>query len=460
MRQLSSLESYFYRRSKLNLHRSFICGVKLSEFPSDGELKFALKSTIEKFPHLAKNVFTVNDKLVLKTIETIDFEDVIEHDSVCKELNTEVFNSIFQRYKFEFENGKPLWKVLILEQCNYMIFIVDHALADGLSTVAFWKSVVAQLNSGEVHGSSILFECSKEEANDEEPLHPYDEWPISWTWSIKRGIVKALCKWKPDSVIKLDSALLQFQGYQFPDDLLSDSNPNSYEVKNDNIHWILKVEPDIMGRILRSCKSNKVSLTAYLVASILISLADSKLVNTNDGKKFNVSIPVNTRPACSKKFPNLNVDFGNFIGTMDYTIDRESILNRDINDSNGIWSVCSQVQSFIKDQSQNKVDDMIQNAKLLEIMDPEKFIEYKLKNGAPSGTFEVTNLGFQTFNASSSDQYKVVDALFNEPQGISDIFTCAVVSTELGGLTCCISAPKNINTDLQSTWEQLKSFYK
>lgn len=460
MKQLSALDSYFYERSKMNLHHGFICGVKLNKLPTREELTFSLNATIVEFPHLSKNAFPIGNKVYLKDVDFMKFDHVVEYNNHWKQLDTEVFNTIFQDYKFHYAQEEPLWKVIILEQCNYMILMVDHVLADGISTALFWKFLITQLNTGKVSEELTLFEHKEDEASIIEPLHPYDQWPTSWTWTIKRGIVKALYRFKRDSIITLDPELFQFNNYKYPNDLLSNSNLEKFEVKNDNIHWILNVKPQILEKILQDCKSRKVSLTAYLVATILTSLTDNKLENTNDGKKFNVTIPLNTRPTCITKYPNLNMEFGNFVGGMDFGISRDSILNRDKTDSNGIWSICSKVQDFIVDQTQHRVDDIIHNAKLLEIMDSKEFIQYKINNGAPAGTFEVTNLGFQKFNNSKNDIYQVVDAIFNEPQGISDIFTCAVISTEIGGLNCCISAPKNVNGYLQPVWEQLKTFYK
>lgn len=74
----------------------------------------------------------------------------------------------------------------------------------------------------------------------------------------------------------------------------------------------------------------------------------------------------------------------------------------------------------------------------------------------PSSTFEMTNLGFQKFSSLESKKYFVVDAKFNEPQLVASIFTCAVISTPLGGLNCSVSYPKDISTELNVCWAKLK----
>ena len=69
--------------------------------------------------------------------------------------------------------------------------------------------------------------------------------------------------------------------------------------------------------------------------------------------------------------------------------------------------------------------------KLLEVVsDVAQFVDQKLdaSNGVgPGGTFEVTNLGFVDYGghcseSSSSSEFYVRDAQWNEPQGFLNIF--------------------------------------
>lgn len=458
-RQLSSLEEYFFYRSKWNLHSCFYTGIKLNKLPTRGQLNHTLSKLIKQFPQLHCNVqHTGSDKLVLTPFksQSINFDDVVDYKDDWDEWNSDNINSIFKQYHFTYFVETPLWKLVIIPQLNTLLFVVDHVLTDGIGSIKFWQAFMKHL--GPETDTNVLFKVTELEDNNNiiNSLHPYDLWPISWSWKVKRSIIPFLVKFIPDLVTGLDPNLLQFNAYKFPQDLLDEESSEifNYSIHNTNVHWTLNVPQDKLKLLLTDCKNHNVSLTSYIAATFAVAL--NKNINdaedTNSGAKIKIDIPMNTRNVCQSMLglDDSQLQMGNFVAGLEYVGERKDLEN--------IWDVATLIQSSIIQSSQDKIDDTIQQVKLLDVVNIKDYILPKITNFGPGAAFEVTNLGFHEFEIDNDD-FVVEDATFNQPQGISDIFSCCVVSSIKGGMNISISAPKKINDQLADVWTQVQTFF-
>lgn len=459
--QLSSLEEFFYYRSKWNLHSCFYTGIKLNQLPTKSQLSYALAETIKQFPPLYCNVHADDEgKLTMSPFKTncIQLDDVVDYKMDWEDWSSDNINSIFKDYQFDYLKEKPLWKVVIIPQLNTLLFVVDHVLTDGIGSTKFWDFFLKQLGPN-VDGEDFeLFnpETSIARETAEESIHPYDQWPISWSWKLKRSLIPHIVRFKPDLVTGLDPAYLQFNDYKFPENLLDmeATKPFNYVIQNSNIHWTLNVPQDQLKLVLTECKTHNVSLTSYLAAAFALALNNNinDKEDTNNGTKIKIDIPMNTRDICQSKLnlDNSQVQLGNFVAGMEYVAERSKMVD--------VWDVAKDIQSTIIKSSKTDIDATIQQVKLLDVVNIKDYILPKVSNAGPGSTFEVTNLGFQKFE-TVSEEFIVEEAFFNEPQGISDIFTCSVVSTVKGGMNISISAPKTINDKLADVWTQIRTFF-
>ena len=463
--RLSSLEEYFFYRSSWNLHSCFYTGIKLNKLPTKLQISYALQRTIKHFSPLYSNVQTKSDNdtndpvlyIIPFQVELIRFKDVVDYKD-WDELNTESVNSIFKEYNFTYFKERPLWKLLIVPKLNTLILAVDHVLSDGIGTVKFWQYFIKNLGpQSDNTDNPILFQPESLSLPTNISIHPYDRWPISRTWKLKRLAVPYLVKYFPNAVTSLNPQFLQFNQYAFPGDLLEMelSKPFDYKVKNSNIRHILNVPYPRLRSILNNCKKKQVSLTSYITAVFAIVLNDKindKKDSTNNGSKFKIDIPMNTREACQSmlKLDSSLIQMGNFVAGLEIEIDRSELIN--------IWKVAQIIQSNISKFIKANINDTIQQVKLLDVVQIENFILPKIYNEGPSGTFEITNLGLQEFN-SDYDEFIVEDAIFDEPQGISDIFTCSGITTEKGGMNISVSIPKTINDELSSLLDDVKKYF-
>ena len=463
--RLSSLEEYFFYRSSWNLHSCFFTAIKLNKLPTEAQIGYALQKTINYFPPLYSNVQTKDDEVSSDEslymtpfkLESISFQNVVEYKD-WDELNTDNINSIFKEYKFSYFKESSLWKLLIVPKITTLILAADHVLSDGIGTIKFWQYFLKNLGPQiDNINSQILFYPDPQNLPVNKYIHPYDLWPISKSWQLKRLVIPYLAKYFPGLVTGLNSQFLQFNQYKFPYDLLDmeTSKPYNYKIKNSNIHHILNIPYPQLRSVLEACKKRQVSLTSYIAAvfaMVMNSKINDECVNTNKGSKFKIDIPMNTRSVCQNM---LNVDasvlqMGNFVAGLGIEINRSELIN--------IWQVAQFIQSNISKFTTTNINDTIQQVKLLDVVQIKDFILPKLYNQGPSGTFEVTNLGLQDFT-HDNDEFIVEDIIFDEPQGISDIFTCSVVTTKKGGMNISISIPETINGELRNVCEEVKKYF-
>lgn len=465
LRELSSVETFFYSRSNINLHSCFYVGVQLNIIPSKSQLIKALHLTISQFPLLHCNV-SITDPITNTDVkpyinsinEPIGFDDVVIYQD-WDILGEEENNYIFKTFNFPYHENKPLWKLLIIPKTKQILLLVDHLYADGMSTVNFWMAFIQSLNSDTeiTIDSDVVFHSEHE---FQIPAHPYDKWPIPWLWKTKRFIVSKLFNWNPQLIVAPDSNLLHFKNYTFPKSLLlhSDEEDSSkkFKVRNDNHQYLLNIPTDQLKQLLSVCKEHSVSLTSYIAALYCISITKVKK-DCYDGSHIKIDVPMNTRATIIKTLdiPPKELQFGNYIAGIE--------LLYDLKENKDIWGIATEIQKQLLEHSTTGISDLINNMKLLDVIDPEVLIRSKVTpvpntTKYPGSTFEVTNLGNQDFNSKNdaSAEFWVEDALFNEPQGISDIFTCSTISTPKGGLNFCISYPDDIKDDIGPCMEYFK----
>lgn len=454
-RKLCSLEKFHYDRSRLNLHSCFYLGIQLNELPEKRLLCHALRETIAKHPNLHQTIALdpEDNQPYIKNIDRVlEFDDIAEY--VPFAYTEDSINQLFQDRKFPYNVDKPLWKLLLLENDKKCLLLLDHVLFDGMSAVAFWTSFMESLSEDAGEPDDNLWAPSQKSPIQD--CHPYELWPTTWSSRCKALLLGALFRLCPSAIMAVGKDQLQFKNYQFPDGLLVENGSNDqsqYHVRNDNCQQTLQVEPGHLRDLLSACKRHGVSLTSFLAALLAISLDKCPEQDSYTGSCLKISVPMNTRKACAQvlDIPESTMTMGNFVAPTE--------LLYDLRITDDVWLVAKKFGKVLKRQTTTEIVSTINNVRLLDVVDTAKFIEEKIKAGGPSGTFEITNLGAQDFcKGRSNGRFLVENAVFNEPQSISDVFTCSLISTPLGGLSCSLSYPRAIKKDIEPCIDDLKEF--
>ncbi|CAI4063260.1 hypothetical protein N7582_002359 [Saccharomyces uvarum] len=458
--KLSILEEFFFHRSKLNLHSCFYIGIKLNELPQKHQLISALKYAVIKHERLSCNVFyeESDNEVYFKSItEPFLFDDIVEYHRDWDQLKQNEINYIFQTYDFAYNEATPLWKILIIPSQNEMLLVADHVLMDGMSAVHVWETLMKGLQKeAPIEDDEAIYSPLFSSSTDTISASPFENWPVPWTWRIIRQLASSLFYWSPKTIVTNNKDLIQFANYSFPENFLEyepTGDTSSYKVRNTNHQWEFRLLPAHLKSVLSECKAHNVSLTSFLGALVCLSFKRT-LKEVYNGTYLKMELPMNTRKICRENLQFLSDEelvIGNFVAPIEY----KHKLHQDL----GLWDIASKIQKAVKSSSKDKVIDTINNVKLLEVVSPQQFIKNKINlNNGPSSTFEVTNLGFQAFkDACNTDlPFHVMDAIFNVPQSMSDIFTLGVISTPVGGLHCCVSYPNTLAEELKPNWQYIK----
>lgn len=449
LRKLSAFERYFYLRSVLNLHSCFYVGIKLNQLPTKTQLQHAVKRTIDKFVQLRSNVAIdkKDNKPYLKILDqSIEFDDVVEFVDWMG-LDENNVNYIFQNYAFPYHTEEPLWKILIIPHKRTLVLLMSHILFDGISGVIIWKEFLKNLqestNAIENNITTVYVPDRYQSfANDH---HAYEDWPINWKTKVSNFLLGQYLKWNPLTAESVEPSAEQFKfnNYSFPQGIFQkhlDSGDNLYQVRNDNLQWNVHLNSQELQKVLLLCKKHKVSLNSLITALFTKILTNRTDPSRYSGSKLSICVPINTRLACNKFLQNddYTQQLGNFVAAAN--------LNSYINDAKPLWELAGDFQSTIKQRSQDGVYSAIGECSSLNVIDIQKFLEARAAASKPADTFEVSNLGFQSFN-DLEGPFKVIDAFFNQPQGISANFFCSVLSTD-GGLNCHVTYPRDLKEDL------------
>lgn len=447
-RKLSSLERYYYIRSILNLHSCFYVGIQLNRLPSKAELRGAIKRTIDKFIQLRCNVGIDEEdgKPYFKLVDqSLGLEDVVEFENWIR-FDEDKVNYVFQNYAFRYHTEKPLWKILIIPSERKLVLLMSHVLFDGMSGVIIWQEFLKNLNEPkditESH-SERIYEPHESQgfASDH---HPYEDWPISLKTKVLRFLFGQYLKWKPINADMVGPNEKDFKFKNYSLSHLIANNPDHirdhYQVRCDSVQWNIHLTPQEMQNVLKLCRERKVSLSSLLTALFAQSLIKFSNPANHTGCQLKICLPINTRLACNKYLQNddYTKQLGNFVAAVN--------LASSINDEISLWELSKLFRKDITQKVGSNVQAAIDECSFLDVVNIQELFAAKIAASHPSDTFEVSNLGFQSFN-NSEDSFEVIDAFFNQPQGISSNFCCSVISTN-NGLNCHITIPKNLKEDL------------
>ncbi|KAG7004248.1 hypothetical protein G7Y79_00026g058320 [Physcia stellaris] len=173
-------------------------------------------------------------------------------------------------------DAKPLWKMVVLREPPspstaselqlHIAFIYHHVIGDGLSGLAFHKSLLRELSRRSPSTGSPASESSQipkvisipDSIKLIEPIEKLTLFPLSWSFLAKQILHEYAPRWLVNAPAPIWAGL--------PVQRL-ENLPLRSRLK------VISIPADEVALLLKKCKENKVSLTSLLTASVVARLA-------------------------------------------------------------------------------------------------------------------------------------------------------------------------------------------
>ena len=211
VRPVGMLEKLYVARQVLGIYHSVVFTATYAT-PNDLEdstvcaiLGMTIPSLLIRHPALCCYFEGENtSKPVFKRLDTINIQDIIrvEHIEYASSLAKKLEELHDQRWSTTQPN--PLWKMVALREPGdntvlHITFVYHHAIGDGLSGVAFHRSLLNEIKTIQ-QASNIMPQISAEifVPNSVDLIPPVEklvDLPISWSFLIKNGMQEYLPGW-------------------------------------------------------------------------------------------------------------------------------------------------------------------------------------------------------------------------------------------------------------------------
>ena len=278
LRTIGLMEKVYIARQALGICNSVIVTATytvsstLEDAALSSILCTAIASLLQRHPFLCcyfegeetpKPLFRCLDKIHVKDV--LQVVDLTNSKNLAQELE-ELHD---QRWSTE---QKPLWKLVVMRESQivgdmhsqlHLAFVYHHAIGDGLSGVAFHRSLLHELgNIGKIDYLHELPETIDTPASTKliEPVEKLTSFPLSWAFFLRRAIQEYAPVWLIGQPPSLWAGL--------PIQSLEDY-PFRSRIR------IVAIERKDLEMLLEKSKSQTVTLTALLTATLVSALANA-----------------------------------------------------------------------------------------------------------------------------------------------------------------------------------------
>ena len=208
---------------------------------------------------------------MFRRLDSIHVKDVLQVIELAgaKELEQKLEELHDQRWSTD---KKPLWKLVVMRVAQiasddysqlHLAFVYHHAIGDGLSGVAFHRSLIREL------GNIEKIDCLHEIPNTIdipvstkliEPVEKMASFPLSWAFFVKRAVQEYAPRW----LIGQSPVLWAGQPIQSLEEC-----PFRSRIR------VVTIQRKDLEMLLEKSKSRTVTLTALLTAALVSALANA-----------------------------------------------------------------------------------------------------------------------------------------------------------------------------------------
>ncbi|KAI5953515.1 hypothetical protein KGF54_002887 [Candida jiufengensis] len=405
------LEKYYICRGSEKFYSNFNISVKYDQPITKNQLSAALRSLILKNSWFIHNFFKVDEKdskvenynnWKLKYLEQIKFRDVVTTQNIQKfnESTLEYLNGLTLNHNTK----ETLWKIILFKEDSgdqWLTVYVDHSMFDGLSLVQFHKDLAKEIslvgNPKEV--VETLFDLEKDlEHLPSKPMVASEVATDLYYPTYTKVWNHYLSKYVP--------GYATVSNWLYP----ANTNPPLFHspspVKKDltTKYKLLKFSPEQMSKMIKFCKTERVTFTAYMDVMFIKALQNSIFKDYDPTQQFSTHsfIAINGRRYYGEDIRNFK------FGTMVTGIHIKTPPV--INEIDAMKHLNVELNKEIKSRSYFKDIGMMKYVNL--------FNYFQSKIGAinTSSTFGISNLGKVATNKDVPIQFK--DIVFSANAGV------------------------------------------
>ncbi|KAI5953632.1 hypothetical protein KGF54_003004 [Candida jiufengensis] len=422
-------ERSYICRNDGKFYSNFNNSAKYSKNVTTSHLSIALRSLILKnswFCHNFLKTSHTNSKLhnyhnwVVRYVKEIKFNDVVEYKKidVFDENCLEYMDSFVIKMNVE----KPLWKIIVWEENNgeqLISVLFDHSQFDGLSGAQFQKDLTKELSlvKDDKNVIDILFDYEK----DFEYLPP-EIWPA--TEVLTDLYVPTYTNMINHYLTKFVPGYSSLSSWLYKRDPPLYAKPTSLDRTLKSKYKLLKINSDQMTKISNFCKSNGITVTAYLDVLFLESLQETIFKSLYPNKKFSTNsyVAINGRRYYNDDIKNFR--YGSMVCGNDLYLPPIKDPLQSMKDFN------YQLNQDIKNKTYFKVIGMIQFRQLWD------FLNGRIGKIGVTPTLTISNLGIVS---DSNDEYKFKEMYFGANAGLTFDFVIDVTTLSNNEMTIVLA---------------------
>ena len=330
------------------------------------------------------------------------------------------------------DGSMPVWKVIVLveptaankpkpimdndlekQQSIDVVFIAHHAVADGLSGVAFHKSFHDALYQ------AIVF-----------PAQLSAQWP----YAVLKEVIPPTTL---EQLVDFSSATRIQKNISTDDNIWAGLHP--IEVQSNNFHSrvkIVSIPSEHVVNILKHCKSFGITLTGYLHGAIQVIL--SRKIEGAQAFRF-------ITPYSIRSFTGAHIeDIVNHISYMERTT-REGLVEglrcTSANSNEELTAIVNIARQF-KTESSHEMSLFPGGSALADIYSLADVTKYCVDQfyEKRSCTYELSNLGVGTFSSGDTEVVQVEKMVFSQcGMVVGPAIGCNVVSVKGGSMTVTLT---------------------
>ncbi|KAL8820004.1 MAG: hypothetical protein Q9223_001675 [Gallowayella weberi] len=371
-------------------------------------------------------------KPIFRRLKTIHINDVLQFRSL--EQQQSLAPNLQELHDLEWPAGpNPLWKLVVIrgqpngsvDSTLHIALVYHHVIGDGLSGLAFHKSLLHEISSIEKHTNDLQRAPETIDTPSStsllEPIEKLVSLPVSWLFLIRQAVQEYAPQWLVGTPAPFWAGL--------PTKPLREC-PLRSRVR------LVSIPTDDSEDLLRESKRHRVTLTSLLTAAIVFALA----MKLPEASRFLGITPYTLRRVTGTAMDEM-VNQSTAFET-DYPaemLDRIRETSNATEHINNLWTAAAYFYAQMQQELTKCPRDNLVGL-LPYVLDYVKF--YKKKIGrAREATFEVSNLGvFRTSPEPLPGNWTLEEMTFTQgAQPVGTAFTVNCVSVQGGPLTIAIT---------------------